>query len=148
MKSTVSARSGTIKTLKKRLRMTSRVRGSIHVLKGRMLPFTADDTAQNSMHCKLVPGTSLRQSTSHRTRPSDVISSSIVGQPVLRASPTSFWIQARSTRCTLNSGCLVFPFRLDVVGIIRDVLNLSSISRNVIDVFLDPSSFNKVYSEF
>ena len=44
------------------------------------------------------------------------------------------WIQARSTRCSLNSVCLAFPFRLDVVGIIRRVLNLSSISHGVIDL--------------
>ena len=69
--------------------MTTRVHGSIHVLRGRMLPFTADDTAQNSMHCKLVPGTAPRSDNRplQRTRPSEhVISSSIVGQPVLRAS--------------------------------------------------------------
>ena len=40
--------------------------------------------------------------------------------------PTSFWVQARSTWCTLNSGCLVSPLRLDAVGIIRDVSTCQS----------------------
>ena len=121
--------------------MTSRVRGPIHAPRGRMLPFTATDTAQNSMHCKLlacprhlVPTIDLSAHTSQWTRQSVKHRRTTCAACI----PTSFW--ARSIRCTQYSGCLVSPFRLhsharcrklSVTGNRWDLL----IARDVLDHF-------------
>ena len=87
--------------------MTSRVHESIHAPRGRMLPGAAVDTAQNSMHCKLVACPWFRQLTSQRTRTNEhVIPPRIARQPVLRAPPRRSGLKlVGSIRCTLNSGC-------------------------------------------
>ena len=94
---------------------------------------------------------SFRQSTSQRTRPSEHIVSSSIASPnnlVLRASPRRSGSNLVQHGVTLNSGCLVAPYRLDVVGINSrcsepvnphiDVLDLlsTSISHDVVDLFV------------
>ena len=104
--STISAQSRTLTTLKIGRRMTSRVHGSIHTPRCRILPFCAADTAQTALHCKLVacpwhlfPIIDLSTHTSHTS----FCQASPGNLCCVHPSRRSGLKLARSIRCTLKS---------------------------------------------